>query len=178
MLGTVAHGSTVFGSNSCLRHHSVTLCSSSATREAEERRDANERQDQNSCLVALPTASVACESSHSTGQCAQAAMSERTPGAGRRARHLSLGWQHGETQGSGFWGKEGDKDTCWFPIWHLPAAPSVTPTQIDQFSFLWINSLIFICCTWKFCFSQSQKVIYHVWTTVLKKKKTEALLIP
>lgn len=73
-------------------------------------------QGQNPCLVALPTASAACDFSYSTGQGAQAETSERTPGAGQTARHLSPGWQHRATQASGFWGREGDRDTCCFPI--------------------------------------------------------------
>lgn len=49
--------------------------------------------------MVLSKASVACDFSLSKGQGAQAAKSKGAPGAGQRARHLSLRWQHGETGG-------------------------------------------------------------------------------
>lgn len=55
-------------------------------------------------------------------------MSTRTPDRRQTARHLSLCWLQGETRARDFWERRGDKDTCWFAIWHLPTSPSVSTT--------------------------------------------------
>lgn len=57
-------------------------------------------------------------------------------GSRLRARHLRLRWQRGES-GKGLLGEGGDKDSCRFPICHLPAAPSGTPAPSRKRPGLW-----------------------------------------